>query len=410
MSAFSIRQRVIGSLLLSAWLASAPSVTAQDMPGMNMEHQKPASSCQSAKVLACADTASAVFSADGSLLLSWMQDKKLFFARSRDHGESWTLPLQLADATAGYDGGDVRPRMVADASGHVLIAYDSFKDQHWNAQIWLLSSDDGGVHFGPPVAFEPGASSQRLPVLIRESSGRIIMAWQDKRLSGPQHRPGASIAYALSDDGGHTFTPSAIAEESSCECCHIGAASGAGQPATLAFRAIFPGSVRDHVVLPFQVDGQAGRARRVAVDNWVTDACPHQGPALAYSGKGILHVVWFTQGKNRQGLFYARSSDGGQHFEAPQSLGNTETMNSRPDVHGLGNTVWRTWKEMDDHGSHIMLQSSLDNGQTWSAVRNIANATGTADHPLLVDDNKQVYLSWLSREHGYQLIPLKTGQ
>jgi hypothetical protein len=408
-----IRSRICVTIAVAATLALplASRAEAQTMPGMPMMHHMTARPCESAQPLGCADSATPAFAPDGTLLLTWTQDQKVWFARSKDHGESWTLPLRIGDAGTGFDGGgDARPQLVADAAGHVLIAYDTFKDEHWNAQIWLASSSDGGAHFDAPRVFEPGAVSQRLPVLDVATSGKILMAWQDKRLSGPQQRPGASIAYAWSADGGRTFSPSALAADTSCECCRIAVTNQPDGSPILAFRTIFPGEIRDHVIVRFLPSGLASPPQRVSVDDWATDACPHQGPSIAVSGNGTVHVAWYTQGKARQGLFYASSTRTGSAFDDPQRLGNPDDVTSRPFVFARGDQVWRVWKTFDGHASQVLTQYSRNDGRDWSAPAVIDHAAGRSDHPLLVGNNDQVFLSWLSGEHGYQIIELKVPQ
>jgi hypothetical protein len=410
-----IRFRTLVAVAVIALLALllAGHAGAQTMPGMSgmsMMH-KAAHRCESAQPLGCADAATPVFAPDGTLLLTWTQDQKVWFARSKDLGQSWTLPVRIGDVSSGFDGGgDARPQLVADAAGHVLIAYDTFKDQHWNAEIWLATSSDGGAHFAAPRVFEPTAESQRLPVLDVAASGKILMVWQDKRLSGPQKLPGASIAYAWSSDGGRTFSPSALAADTSCECCRIAVTNTPDGSPILAFRTIFPGEVRDHVILRFLPSGLPGKPHRVSVDDWVTDACPHQGPSIAVSGSGTIHVAWYTQGKVRQGLFYARSTSNGATFDNPQRLGNPDDATSRPFVFAHGDQVWRVWKTFDGHASQVLIQHSRDDGRDWSAPSVVGSATGRSDHPLLIGNRDHVFVSWLSSEHGYQLIELKDSQ
>jgi hypothetical protein len=386
---------------------------AQSMSGMSMSmmHHMASRPCESKQPLGCADSATPAFAPDGTLLLTWTQDQKVWFARSKDLGQNWTLPVFIGDASTGFDGGgDARPQLAVDAAGHVLIAYDTFKDEHWNAQIWLASSSDGGAHFDAPRVFEPAAVSQRLPVLDVAASGKILMAWQDKRLSGPQKLEGASIAYAWSADGGRTFSPSALAATASCECCRIGVTNARDGSPILAFRTIFPGEVRDHVILHFLRSGLPDKPQRISVDNWSTDACPHQGPSIAVSSSGTTHVAWYTQGKARQGLFYARTKNDGSAFDEPQGLGDPDYLTSRPYVFAHGDQIWRVWKAFDGETSQVLAQHSGNDGKDWSAPAVIDSSTGHSDHALLIGNEKQVFLSWLSSEHGYQLIELKEAQ
>jgi hypothetical protein len=408
-----VRFRILHAIVVAATLALplASRAEAQTMPGMSMMQHDADRPCESAEPLGCADSATPAFAPDGTLLLAWTQGRQVWFARSKDLGQSWTLPLRIGDVSSGFDGGgDARPQLVANAAGHVLIAYDTFKDQHWNAQIWLASSSDGGAHFDAPRVFEPAAVSQRLPVLAVAAAGKILMAWQDKRLSGPQKAPGASIAYAWSTDGGRTFSPSALAADTSCECCRIGVTNTANGSPILAFRTIFSGVVRDHVILPFLPSGAPGKPQRVSVDNWVTNACPHQGPSIAVSGSGTVHVAWYTQGEARQGLFYARSQGEGSAFGDPERLGKPDDATSRPFVFARGNQVWRVWKTFDGHATQVMIQHSRNDGQDWGAPSVIGSATGRSDHPLVIGSQDHVFVSWLSSEHGYQLIEMKDSQ
>jgi Neuraminidase (sialidase) len=61
------------------------------------------------------------------------------------------------------------------------------------------------------------------------------------------------------------------------------------------------------------------------------------------------------------------------------------------------------WKEFDGSNSSVYLKQSDDDGKTWSAPKMIAKTNGYSDHPLLVSQQGEVFLSWLTRADGYQL-------
>jgi hypothetical protein len=48
----------------------------------------------------------------------------------------------------------------------------------------------------------------------------------------------------------------------------------------------------------------------------------------------------------------------------------------------------------------------MDDGLTWLAPQVIAKTKDYSDHPLLIKNNQQIFLSWLTRQDGYQLTPL----
>jgi hypothetical protein len=52
------------------------------------------------------------------------------------------------------------------------------------------------------------------------------------------------------------------------------------------------------------------------------------------------------------------------------------------------------------------MKQSADDGKTWSAPQMISKSNGYTDHPLLINQGAIVFLSWLTRNDGYQLIKL----
>jgi hypothetical protein len=177
----------------------------------------------------------------------------------------------------------------------------------------------------------------------------------------------------------------------------------------IVYRAIFPDGVRDHATQIIHASDE-GAIQRVSRDEWKTDACPHHGPSIAISSSGKIHVAWFTQGSARSGVFYASSNNQGKTYSRPQRIGQEDENISRPYLLAQGKSVYLVWKRFDGNRTSIFLKQSSDDGKTWTPPAIIASTDGYSDHPLLISKNQQVYLSWLTREDGYQLIPLKLKQ
>lgn len=363
--------------------------------------------------LACANAATPCIAPDGTLWVAWTAQGAVGVSRSTDLGRSFAASTVIARHGVHLDAGpDARPQIVLDAQGRLVVAYGFFRDEHWNAGVHVATSSDRGASFGTPRPVSTDPNSQRFPVLAAAPDGRIFAAWIDKRLVAAdaragRTRDGASIACAWSADGGRTFGPDRIAYANSCECCRIAVAMAPDGLPTLVFRAIYPGSVRDHASLHFRDPHTPGEARRVAVDDWVTRVCPHHGPAAALSQAGTLHAAWYTQGRKRQGVFHARSRrDGAEPYGAPMAVGDPDRVPGRPFLLAVGAHVWLAWKEFDGQQASVWVRRSDDDGGTWTAPVQVAAATGYSDHPLLVAASGRPYLSWLTRGQGYRLIPL----
>jgi hypothetical protein len=358
--------------------------------------------------LECANAATPFLLPNGELLLSWTANGVVSVARSHDLGKTFTPAVKIAEHGKSLDtGADARPQIAADHQGNVFLAYAFFKDSHWNAQINTVRSTDGGNTFSTPSSLVQDSSSQRFPSVLIRPDHSIFIAWIDKRLvaaakQGGAKRLGGSIAYSFSNDGGNTFQPEQFANENSCECCRIGASLDRQRQPVIAYRAIFPGGIRDQATQVISAKG-AQAIRRVSDDDWKTDACPHHGPSIAVSESGTFHVAWYTQGSKRSGVFYANSNNQGLSYSKPVRIGAEGANVSRPYLLALGQQVWMVWKEFDGNDSSVYLKQSSDDGKTWLAPKMIAKTSGYSDHPLLVSQQDTVFLSWLTRADGYQL-------
>lgn len=407
---FSRWRMLLAGLALAAVNHVALAHDMGNMPGMRHDASTGNSECTGI-ALNCASVATPFIDKQDKLWLAWSASGAVSVASSDDGGRRFSAPVVIGRYGDRLDASvEARPQLAVDSKGRVVVAYSVFKDENWNAEVLVSTSADGKT-FSPARSLSRDSASQRFPVIAFDANGTLFAAWIDKRTVAEARRrgldqPGAAIAYAWSRDAGRTFVGEAVGEDHTCECCRLDAAvDGWGDPVVL-FRKIYGTNERDHAVLTFADDHLPVRARRVSVDHWHIDGCPHQGPALAVSSDGTWHAAWYTGGDARQGLFYARSTDEGRSFSDPQPVGDASRQAGRPSLLARGASVWLAWKEFDGKRILARVRHSNDGGRTWSEDRTVGTAQGYADRPLLVGDDKHVYLSWLTREHRYQAIEL----
>lgn len=366
--------------------------------------------------LACAMQVSPTFAAGGTLWLAWAANRIVSVAHSSDLGHTFSTPVAVNSEPLDLDWGpDSRPNIVVDNDGRVFVAFARFKDEKFNGQVFYSRSTDGGRSFATPTPITASVESQRFQALALDKDGSLFATWLDKRNRVPaaargEKYVGAGLAFAWSRDHGATFSETRIAIDNTCECCRLAVTlAGTGRP-VVAFRNVFGGTVRDHAVTTF-VDAQTpGPIRRISVDDWKTDACPHQGPTLAIDADGSYHVAWFTNGGARKGLFYASSSDGGQTFSQPIPIGDPARNPARPFLLAANKALWLAWKEFDGERTTVPVMVSRDGGRAWSEPAIVAQTGDASDHPSLVTNGTQVFLSWKTRSEGYRLLPLEPTQ
>lgn len=404
--------------MLPIWLLAgalaAPAALAHEGHRHGAPGPTAAASCAADEVsLRCAAAATPTIGPDGALWLAWVAGGRVAVARTAADDPTGPLgePAVVSPAPARIDdNGDGRPVIAVAPDGRVTIAYAVRKDERYNGQV-LVSSAADGRSFAPPAPLRPEGSSERFPVLAADPAGRLLALWIDKAPAAAAKRDGrpydgAALLAAWSEDGGARFGPPAVLGDNSCECCRIAVAwAGPGRPA-VAWRSLFPDGVRDHALLVFAGPGDPGPRHRPAVDGWRIDACPHHGPALAAAG-GTLHLAWYTEGERRQGLFYARSRDGGASFTEPMPVGDPQSQPGHAQIAAVGDTVWLVWKSFDGQRSRVMAMRSADGGASWGGAVAVAETADASDHPLLVTDRRgRVLLSWQTRAEGYRLLPL----
>jgi hypothetical protein len=336
----------------------------------------------------------AAFDPEGSLWRLQVDGGRLQLDRSEDLGASFGAPVAVsAPGQPLAIGVEERPA-IAFAGGQVQVGYPVAAGAH-GSRLFLARSADGGASFAPPQPLSevPG----RLHRLALDAAGRPYHLWY--RDAGTR---GAADLYLAAAGQ----PPRRLAGDL-CDCCRPAFALTADDRPVIAARYVFPGDIRDHVLLQPSAPGTL-TPRRVTFDDWQVHVCPTQGPALAIGADGRYHLAWFTLGANR-GLFYAHSDDGGKAFSTAMPFGDPNAHAMNPRVAVSGTTVTLAWQEFRDGRIRILARRSGDGGDTWAKARELASTAGAADRAELITGPAGSFVSWNTRAEGYLLIAAAGG-
>ncbi len=389
--------------------SAVPAAATEGAARSGMKH--PAPPCADIKP-DCALTVSPAIDKKGRLFVAFTVGKSVYVAASNDDGKHFTPPVTIASIGEGTidSHGDARPKIVALNDGGLIASYTTRPEKQMIGTIFTARSTDGGKRFSAPQAML-NEGGQRFEAFAVSPKGRIYAGWLDKthalkaKAEGREFA-GSGVAFATSDDGGATFRGKTILMDHACECCKMSAAIDHDGLAVFAWRQVFDDGARDHYAARLSADGATLSGGRVSDDNWVINACPHQGPSIAIDRAGVWHLAWFTKGKTRQGLFYARSRDDGKSFSAPEKIGDDAHAPAFAALLATKDRLYRVWKEFDGETTTVPMQMSRDGGKSWSAPQIVARAADAADSPQLVGDGRRAFLSWVSHREGYRLVPL----
>lgn len=365
--------------------------------------------------LRCALAPSAIFDSQGRAWVVWVYAGHIYVSTSADKGRSFLPPSAVNRIPENiYARGENRPKIAFGSEGEIYISWtQKLTEKRYSGNIRFSRSLDGGKHFSEPLTVNDHReiTSHRFDALGVNSHGDIYIAWLDKRdqlaakKQGKKYN-GAALYYALSTDGGSTFLKNKKIADTSCECCRVAIAIDHDQLPVIVWRHIFDDNIRDHGIVKFTNRDQAGSPTRLSHDNWKVEGCPHHGPAISIANDGIYHVTWFNNAPGSHGLFYANSADKAQHFSVPMNFGDYEKSAAHPDVLSLGQQVFIVWKEFDGKQSSLYLIQSVNGGKSWSAPKQLLTTSGASEHPFLINDHNDVYVSWHRSGEGYRLLPV----
>jgi hypothetical protein len=317
-------------------------------------------------------------------LVAWVQKEgevqNLYLART--DGQTAGAPVRVNRTPGDASTHDQAPPQVAlGPSGDVYVVWQTSREvsgRHFPASdLRFARSADGGRTFGPTLTVNDDAgglpSGHTFHNVAVGRDGAVYVSWLDSRVrdrtraewiasgklkpagghgghgANPAEAelPGSEIRVAKWTPATGRFTPGVVVDGGVCPCCRTSLAVGPDGAVYVAWRKVFDGDVRD-VVLARSTDGGATFSAPAAVrrDGWVFPGCPHAGPSVAVDGRGRVYVGWYTGKAERQGLWLARSDDGGARFgEARAVLTDAAVPPSQlrlaPDSAG----VWAAWED-----------------------------------------------------------------
>jgi hypothetical protein len=182
-----------------------------------------------------------------------------------------------------------------------------------------------------------------------------------------------------------------------------------GDTLFLAWRHVFPGSLRD---IAFAASRDGGRTFsppvRVSEDQWQINGCPDDGPSMSVDGERRVHLVWPTVVSERGGpvkaLFYASSSDGAT-FTARQRMPTEGQANHPQLVVNRDGSLLVTWDETGSGPRRIAAaRGRRGAGGAVSFIRATPAGAATGTYPAVASTKTGAVMAWTSGEPASSVI------
>lgn len=308
---------------------------------------------------------------DGGIYLVWAEHgaskKADIFLKKFDRegnpvGENVRVNPEPGQATA-WRGDQPTVKIGADKSVYVGWTASVEADGKKGTDLYLSVSRNDGASFDAPVKVndDSAPASHGMHSLAVDKSNRVYLVWLDernvktaekaeiferleptptpefeivkihhdsnKKAENPkteapkaETEPNSEIFYAVSKDGGKTFSANKKVAGEICPCCKTSIIAAPDEKVYVSWRQVLAGDFRHIAVAASDNHGESFSAPViVSNDQWQINACPVSGAALAIGAKNQLEILWFTAGQAGQpGLYLSESADGGKTF-APRS-------------------------------------------------------------------------------------------
>ena len=353
--------------------------------------------------------ASAAFDSHGTLWIVDALDGHVRLRSSADNGATLAAPVIVnAQSEPIYAMGENRPKIAFGPHDEIYVSWSQPRAKPWTGFVRFARSLDHGAHFSAPLTVHQDRAeiTHSFDAMAVDGSGRIVVAWIDKRdetaaLAQGRKYLGAAVYYSSSSDGGASFVPERKLVDQSCECCRIVLTRTADGHVGAFFREIYGDDFRDHAYAVLHTDGQTNAVDRATFEQWQIAACPRQGPGLAIGSDGTRHGVWFaaTAGPT---IWYGQI-DPGHPPQHKQVMATTGASHADVAVHER--TVWVVWNQVSADGYALVLRRSSDNGQHFGAPTEIASSTKAAGSPQLLIKGGQAFVAW-NTVAGFRLIAI----
>ncbi|NUS38460.1 MAG: exo-alpha-sialidase [Lysobacter sp.] len=303
-----------------------------------------------------------VVAPDGRLLLGWISSvpgrrNALQFSDTDPAGHWQSAPRTIAIGNSLLANWANTPHLLATPDGALWVHWLQAVGAGEASNLALARSTNDGFSWSAPLQVNPeGAPAEHgFASMWPASQDTLGIAW----LAGGAEQPDAHATHGAATtlraavfDRTMQRSGEQVVDPQVCDCCRTAVAMTTRGP-LLVYRDRTSEEIRDIAAVRF--DGHAwSRPVPVHADGWKMAGCPVNGPAVAARGNDAV-VAWLTGAHDKPTVLLARTSDAGEHFDAPVTVDAGPQVDGRVAVALDAQQAWVAWLRDRPGGSTLWL-------------------------------------------------------
>ena len=234
-------------------------------------------------------------------------EKRAVFVRSTDLGATFSEPFDVSRSS----GDAFDPKIAIGPDDGINVAWEDTAPGV--SVIMFARSTDHGETFSPPLRVSKGEGRATEANVFTGSGGNVFLTWVDE--SGGD----AQAFFSRSTDLGATFSdPINVSQKPGAEI-HKPVITAAGDTVYLAFQDDKRGDKQVFLAKSTNAGQDFSAPIQVSRSNNDVSGGRAHSPAMVIDGRGILHIVWIDSsiiGQDEGILIYSNTSNG-QRFSQP---------------------------------------------------------------------------------------------
>lgn len=399
-------------------------------PQTNAESDSQQSIQISAPEIDAAEPAVAAAS-DGGVFVVWVEHGankmadvflQKFDAEGKPAGEKSRINSMAGEAAA-WRGDPPTIKVGADDAIYVGWTKRVKTETASGTDFYVSVSRDDGKTFQSTakVNDDTAPASHGMHSVAIDKSGKIYAAWLDERnikktahaqngissnfafvkaLHTPSPKqadeeaePNSEVFFAVSSDGGKTFSPNKKLAHEVCPCCKTAVLAAPDGKIFVSWRQVVGDSFR-HIAVASSADGGENFTAPTIVsdDRWQIAGCPVSGASLVWGKDNTVRVAWFSAGAaGVPGIYQTYSSDGGKTF-APRSIVSEGSSPISPQfVVGESNVTDIAWMT---GGKQVFFAEA----ETPEAIGKIIPFVNSADYFAAANSRGKLFAAYVRNE------------